>query len=147
MPCSLFLQGAEHTAPTSAAGQWELVGAGRGRPWPGLHAALAWEGGPAAGAHPGQQAAALARHTAAARGGALQAGGGGAEGPQLPESGSQSEVRIVMGCVVKFLIWTLAQCGLGWHLHLDYQVCTVYHYNACRFHILLLPYNISIVTN
>lgn len=89
----LFSQGAEYTAPASTAGQWELVGAGRGRPGPGLHAAPAREGGPPAGDHPGQQAAALCRDTTAAGGGAIQAGGGGAKGPQLPEPGSQSEVR------------------------------------------------------
>lgn len=93
----LSSQGAEYTAPASTAGQWELVGAGRGGPGPGLHAAPAREGGPPAGDHPGQQAAALCRDATAAGGGAIQAGGGGAKGPQLPEPGSQSEVREMSG--------------------------------------------------
>lgn len=101
----LSSQGAEYTAPASTAGQWELVGAGRGGPGPGLHAAPAREGGPPAGDHPGQQAAALCRDATAAGGGAIQAGGGGAKGPQLPEPGSQSEVREISGfstCTLDF---------------------------------------------
>lgn len=89
----LSCQGAEHPAPTRTARQRELVGPRRGGPRQGLPAAPAREGGPPAGAHPGQQEVTGSGEAAAAGGGALQAGGGGAESPQLPEPGSQSEVR------------------------------------------------------
>ena len=84
-------QSVQHPAPAGPVGQRELVRPGRGGP--GQPAAAAREGGPAAGDHAAQPAAAPSGGLPAAGGGAPAPRGGGAEGPQPAEPGSQPEVR------------------------------------------------------